>query len=96
MISGGYMEDKRTIGIRRLKNEASRIVEEVREGQREYVVTKRGEPVAVIRPWREEDSRLERQDRVAAVLERLAAVAERVGEASGGRGAVEAVSRQRR
>jgi antitoxin (DNA-binding transcriptional repressor) of toxin-antitoxin stability system len=29
------MESKRTVGIRRLKNEASRIVEEVREGRRE-------------------------------------------------------------
>jgi hypothetical protein len=34
-LRSSYMESKRTVGIRRLKNEASRIVEEVREGRRE-------------------------------------------------------------
>ncbi|MCP4416129.1 MAG: type II toxin-antitoxin system Phd/YefM family antitoxin [Chloroflexi bacterium] len=42
------------IGIRELKNNASKIVRAVREEQAEYVVTVHGEPVAVLRPLTEE------------------------------------------
>lgn len=38
------------VGIRELKNEASEIIRAVRETHAEYVVTHRGEPVAVILP----------------------------------------------
>ena len=38
------------VGIRKLKNEASAIIRTVREEQAEYIVTYRGEPVAIIRP----------------------------------------------
>lgn len=38
------------IGIRRLKNDASEILRSVREEGAEYVITYRGEPVAVLRP----------------------------------------------
>jgi prevent-host-death family protein len=38
------------VGIRELKNDASEIIRAVREEQAEYVVTYRGEPVAVILP----------------------------------------------
>ena len=38
------------IGIRRLKNEASAIIRAVREERTEYIITYRGEPVAVIAP----------------------------------------------
>ena len=37
------------IGIRELKNRASEIVHEVKENEAEYIVTLRGEPVAVLR-----------------------------------------------
>jgi prevent-host-death family protein len=37
----------REIGIKELKNSASRVLEEVEEGQR-VIVTKRGRPIAVI------------------------------------------------
>lgn len=38
------------VGIRELKNETSQIIRAVREEQARYVVTHRGEPVAVIIP----------------------------------------------
>lgn len=49
------------IGIRELKNEASEIIRAVREEGVEYVVTHRGQPVAVILPleegWREAEAK---------------------------------------
>ena len=39
-----------TIGVRELKNHVSRVIRAVREEMAEYVVTLRGEPVAVLRP----------------------------------------------
>ena len=38
------------IGVRQLKNEASEIIRAVREQKTEYIITLRGEPVAVLRP----------------------------------------------
>lgn len=38
------------IGIRQLKNETSEILRAVREEKAEYVITYRGQPVAVLRP----------------------------------------------
>lgn len=38
------------VGIRELKNDASEIIRDVRERQAEYIVTYRGQPVAVILP----------------------------------------------
>jgi prevent-host-death family protein len=38
------------IGVRELKNRASEIVREVREGRMEYVITYRGQPVARLVP----------------------------------------------
>lgn len=38
------------IGIRQLKNEASEIIRSVREEKVEYIITLRGQPVAVLRP----------------------------------------------
>ena len=48
--------DPTTIGVRELKNEAPRIVREVRETQAEYIVTVRGEPAVIIRPFTAEDA----------------------------------------
>ena len=42
------------VGIRKLKNETSEIIRTVREEGAEYIVTYRGEPVAVIRPFPDE------------------------------------------
>ena len=94
------MSKKGTVGIRGLKNQASRIVDDVRERGADYIITKRGKPVAVIRPWGSEDSREMRRVEAQAVLARLAEVAEQVAAAAksrgDGSGAVSAVSQQRR
>lgn len=55
------------IGIRELKNEASRIVNEVREEEAEYLVTNRGEPVAVLRKVAKGDLEEDREAYVASV-----------------------------
>jgi prevent-host-death family protein len=79
-----------------LKNEAPRILSEVREEQAEYVVTRRGEPIAVIRPWSGEDERRDREARLSSVLERLDGLADRVAQRAGRRSATAAVAGQRR
>jgi prevent-host-death family protein len=90
------MKPSRQIGIRGLKNQASRIVDEVRERGDEYVVTKHGKPVAVIRPWREEDDHEARRARARQALATLEAIATRVSAVAGRRSAAAAVSRARR
>lgn len=63
------------IGVRELKNNASKIVRAVREERAEYVVTVHGEPVAVLRPLNEEvPNATDRQaeiDRFMAELDEL-------------------------
>ncbi len=44
------------IGVRELKNQASSILRHVREEAAEYVITHHGQPVAILRPIRAEDS----------------------------------------
>ena len=45
-----------TIGVRELKNQASRIVRAVREEMAEYVITLQGKRVAVLRPVTDQDA----------------------------------------
>ena len=45
----------RTVGVRELKNQASRVIRRVSEEMVEYVVTVRGEPVALLRPLTKEE-----------------------------------------
>jgi prevent-host-death family protein len=91
---------RKTIGIRALKDSVSRVIDEVAERKEEYVVTERGKPVAVLRPWSEEDQEAERRLRVEAVLARMEELAARVAAESAASGntltAEEAVSQQRR
>ena len=89
-------ERERRVGIRELKNRASRIVDEVREKKEPYVVTRRGEPVAVLRPWNDGDQRALRAQRVEAALASISRIAERVAERAGRRSAAAAVAGQRR
>ena len=86
---------KKWIGIRRLKNEASRVVDEVRERGSDYVITKRGEPVAVLRAWDDRDAGEERARRAAETLSRIDRIARRVGRAAGRKSAAAAVAAQR-
>src|SRR5690606_2052114 len=53
------------IGVRELKNNASKIVRAVREEGAEYVVTLHGEPVAVLRPLAEEQEQQELDAEIA-------------------------------
>ncbi len=52
------------VGIRELKNDASEIIRAVREERTEYIVTYRGEPVAMIVPV------AERIDETGVLIER--------------------------
>ncbi len=63
------------IGVRELKNRASEIVREVHEQEAEFIVTLRGEPVAVIRPLTEKSGRellQAEEDEALAEVDRLA------------------------
>ena len=89
------MTRRKSIGIRALKHSASRIVGEVRERGSEYVVTKHGKAVAVLRPWSDEEEESHRLE-VAKTLATMEASAARVAEVAGRRSARTAVDRQRR
>ena len=59
-----------TIGVRELKNSASRVIRAVRKEMAEYMITFRGKPVAVLRPLTEEEvRRLERAQADEALAE---------------------------
>lgn len=63
------------IGVRELKKRASEIVREVHEQEAEFIVTLRGEPVAVIRPLTEKSGRelpQVEEDEALAEVDRLA------------------------
>lgn len=85
------------IGVRELKNQASGILRAVREDRAEYIVTLRGEPVAVLRPISDEDRlRRERSD-IEQELAELADLAAQIAqEWQSPYTAVELVSEQRR
>ena len=86
-----------TIGIRDLKNNTSRIVQAVREQAAEYVVTMRGEPVAVIRPWRTEDAEQHRMVGIEDEIEAMRLLAEEIAAAwNSPKSGVELVEEQRR
>ena len=65
---------RKTIGIRALKNTVSSVIDEVAERKEEYVVTDRGKPVAVLRPWSEEDQQAERLQRVEEIMAEARAI----------------------
>ena len=91
---------RKTIGIRALKNTVSRVIDEVAEKNEEYVVTDRGRPVAVLRPWREEDRLQDRALRVEAIMAEARVIGAKIaaGAAAAGnaKSAAEIVSEQRR
>lgn len=89
--------DRATIGVRELKNEATRVVREVRETQAEYIVTVRGEPAVVIRPFTTEDAELLRLARIERHLQALNDLADKIGEAwTSPKSGVELIAEQRR
>ena len=88
---------KETIGVRELKNQASHIVRTVREEMAEYVITLRGKPVAVLRPFTSEDARQLRQAEIERALAERHELAQEVAAAwTATKSGVELVSEQRR
>jgi prevent-host-death family protein len=87
----------KTIGIRELKNQISRIVREVREDGAEYVITLHGEPVAVLRTFTDQDAQRLQQDEVTEALAEMRSLAEQVAAAwTSPKSGVELIDEQRR
>lgn len=88
---------KPTIGIRELKNQASKIVRSVREDQHEVVITHQGKPVAVIRPFTPEDHAELTRQTTQNTLDNISKLAWRITDSwVSDSGAVELVEKQRR
>jgi prevent-host-death family protein len=86
-----------TVGVRELKNQTSRIIRAVREEMSEYVVTLRGEPVAVLRPLTDEEARRLRQAETDETLAEMKMLAREVAAAwTSDKSGVELVAEQRR
>ncbi len=88
------------VGVQELKNQATRIVRDVRENRAEYVVTYRGRPVAVLLPV-DEEWLTRRAIKAAApgedVWTELEALRQEIGQSwKSEKTAVELVSEQRR
>jgi len=70
-----------TIGIRELKNHASRILQTVREEMAEYIITLQGKPVAVLRPFTDEDAQQLRQNEFDDTVAEMKLLAQQVADA---------------
>ena len=66
------------IGVRELKNNASKIVRAVREEGAEYVVTVHGEPVALLRPLAEVEEKQELDAEIAAEIAEMKQLAKEI------------------
>ncbi|RPI53160.1 MAG: type II toxin-antitoxin system prevent-host-death family antitoxin [Chloroflexi bacterium] len=86
-----------TVGVRELKNQVSRVIRAVSEEMAEYVITLRGEPVAMLRPLTEEERDRLREDRVDTALTEMRSLAEEVAAAwTSDKSGVELIAEQRR
>ncbi|HVG10288.1 MAG TPA: type II toxin-antitoxin system Phd/YefM family antitoxin [Thermoanaerobaculia bacterium] len=85
------------IGVRDLKNRASELVREVHERDAEYIVTLRGQPVAVLKPLSDKNEQeLKRAERQEA-LSKLDELAEQIASAwRSPKSAVKLLEEQRR
>ena len=85
------------VGVRELKNQATRIVRAVREEGAQYVVTVDGVPAAVLRPFTPEDAESLRKAELDEYFARFEALAKEIGAAwKSPLTAAEAVEEQRR
>lgn len=86
-----------TIGVRELKNQTSRIVRTVREESVEYVITLQGKPVAILRPFTDEDDQRLHQTELAKALAEMKSLAAEVAAAwQSPHSGVELIDEQRR
>jgi prevent-host-death family protein len=85
------------VGVRELKNNATQLVRQVREQMTEIIVTLDGVPVAVLRPFTNEDSVRQRSARMQSFAEKSAELAGEIAAVwTGDFTAAEAVAEQRR
>ena len=85
------------VGVRELKNQASRVIRRVSEEMVEYVVTVRGEPVALLRPLTKEEVQRLLHAEVEESLAEMKALAQQVADAwVSDRTGVQLVADQRR
>ncbi len=91
------------IGVRELKNQATEILRAVREERAEYIVTYRGEPIAMLLPLEEPAKQIQNSQRSTraqpspALLAELEALRQKIGKAWQTKlTAAEAVAEQRR
>ena len=86
-----------TLGVRELANNTSRIVRAVWKERIEYVITVRGEPVAVLRPLTDEDIQHSSQSEKEQALAEMKTLAQQVAAAwVSPRSGVELVNEQQR
>lgn len=84
------------IGVRELKNQASKIVRAVREEAAEYIITVNGQPVAVLRPLIFDDDQ-EKEAEIELELAEMRELAQEIGAAwTSDKTGVELVAEQRR
>jgi len=74
------------IGVRELKNQLTRVVNTVRQDQKEFIVTVHGEPVAVLRPYTEADATAAWEEAFDREMEEILALAKELGDITRGTG----------
>jgi prevent-host-death family protein len=86
-----------TIGVRDLKNRASELVREVHEREAEYIVTLRGQPVAVLKPLSDKNEQELKRAEHEEALSKLDELAEQIARAwRSPKSAVKLIEEQRR
>lgn len=87
----------KTVGIKEFKNQATQLLRHVREEKTEVIVTHDGEPVAVLRPFQDEDNAKNRGERLKSAMIRADLLAEKISQNwPEGVSAADAVAEQRR
>lgn len=86
-----------TIGVRELKNQASRVLRKVREEMAEYIVTVHGEPVAVLRPLTDDEVLRLREIQTEKAYKEMKALAQEIAVSwKSDKSGVELIAEQRR
>jgi prevent-host-death family protein len=92
-----HLLEANAIGVHELKTHTSRIVRAVQEERTEYVITVRGRPVAVLRPFTGDDAERLRQAKLDEALDEMKTLAQEVAEAwKSPQSGVDLVQEQRR
>jgi len=85
------------VGIRELKNQTSRLVRHIRQEKAEYIITLKGKPVAILRPFTEQDAEKLRDTEIETALAEMESLAHEIAAAwTSPQSGVELISEQRR